>query len=188
MRAPELRIPDDGGAGPTIEEAVRLGIDLELIRNTAPFNTYGFPTISIPCGFTKSGPPIGLQISGPHFGEAEVLALAHAYEQATDWHTRRPRPSVTCSWFPQRIRQVNIEPSRAQDLPNGILPDARCDPTSLIGDLVSCSGDDCTSRPEGLRVDFVERVARLVMDLSILRGVHPQLQRGDAFEQEWTFI
>jgi aspartyl-tRNA(Asn)/glutamyl-tRNA(Gln) amidotransferase subunit A len=75
---------------PTIEEAVRLGIELELIRNTTPFNVYGLPTISIPCGFTSSGLPIGMQISGPRFGEGNVLALAHAYEQATDWHTRRP--------------------------------------------------------------------------------------------------
>jgi aspartyl-tRNA(Asn)/glutamyl-tRNA(Gln) amidotransferase subunit A len=75
---------------PTIEEAVRLGIELELIRNTVPFNIYGLPTISIPCGFTSSGLPIGMQISGPRLGEAKVLALAHAYEQATDWHTRRP--------------------------------------------------------------------------------------------------
>jgi aspartyl-tRNA(Asn)/glutamyl-tRNA(Gln) amidotransferase subunit A len=75
---------------PTIEEAVRLGIEVELIRNTAPFNIYGLPTISIPCGYTRSGLPIGMQISGPRLGEAKVLALAHAYEQATDWHTRRP--------------------------------------------------------------------------------------------------
>jgi aspartyl-tRNA(Asn)/glutamyl-tRNA(Gln) amidotransferase subunit A len=75
---------------PTIEEAVRLGIDLELIRNTAPFNAYGLPTISVPCGFTSSGLPIGMQISAPRFGESKMMALAHAYEQATDWHTRRP--------------------------------------------------------------------------------------------------
>jgi aspartyl-tRNA(Asn)/glutamyl-tRNA(Gln) amidotransferase subunit A len=75
---------------PTIEDAVRLGIELEMIRNTAPFNVYGLPTISIPCGFISSGLPIGMQISGPRFGETKVLALAHAYEQATDWHTRRP--------------------------------------------------------------------------------------------------
>jgi aspartyl-tRNA(Asn)/glutamyl-tRNA(Gln) amidotransferase subunit A len=75
---------------PTIEEALRLGIELELIRNTTPFNVYGLPTISIPCGFMRSGLPIGMQITGPRFGEARVLALAHAYEQATDWHTRRP--------------------------------------------------------------------------------------------------
>ena len=75
---------------PTIEEAVRLNIELEMNRNTAPFNVYGLPTISIPCGFMSSGLPIGMQISGPRFGEGKVLALAHAYEQATDWHTRRP--------------------------------------------------------------------------------------------------
>jgi aspartyl-tRNA(Asn)/glutamyl-tRNA(Gln) amidotransferase subunit A len=58
--------------------------------NTAAFDIYGLPTISVPCGFTASGLPIGLQISGNHFSEATVLALAHAYEQATTWHTRRP--------------------------------------------------------------------------------------------------
>ena len=74
----------------TIEEAVRLGIELEMNRNTTAFNVYGLPTLSIPCGFTNSGLPIGMQITGPPFGEARVLALAHAYEQATDWHARRP--------------------------------------------------------------------------------------------------
>jgi aspartyl-tRNA(Asn)/glutamyl-tRNA(Gln) amidotransferase subunit A len=59
-------------------------------ENTRPFDVYGLPTISVPCGFTRSGLPIGLQISGPHFGESSVLALAHAYEQATEWHKRRP--------------------------------------------------------------------------------------------------
>jgi len=58
--------------------------------NTAAFDLYGLPTISVPCGFSQSGLPIGLQISGNHFSESTVLALAHAYEQATDWHKRRP--------------------------------------------------------------------------------------------------
>jgi aspartyl-tRNA(Asn)/glutamyl-tRNA(Gln) amidotransferase subunit A len=58
--------------------------------NTAAFDIYGLPTISVPCGFTASGLPIGLQISGNHLSESTVLALAHAYEQATEWHTRRP--------------------------------------------------------------------------------------------------
>jgi aspartyl-tRNA(Asn)/glutamyl-tRNA(Gln) amidotransferase subunit A len=60
------------------------------VRNTAPFNIYGIPTISVPCGFSASGLPIGLQISGPRLDEVSVLALAHAYEQATEWHKRRP--------------------------------------------------------------------------------------------------
>jgi aspartyl-tRNA(Asn)/glutamyl-tRNA(Gln) amidotransferase subunit A len=85
-----LVTPTTSVSPPTIEEAVHLGIEVELNRNTAPFNVYGLPTISIPCGTTSSGLPIGMQISGPRFGEAKVLALAHAYEEATDWHTERP--------------------------------------------------------------------------------------------------
>jgi aspartyl-tRNA(Asn)/glutamyl-tRNA(Gln) amidotransferase subunit A len=61
------------------------------IQNTSPFNVYGWPTISVPCGFTASGLPIGLQISGPREGDAVVLQVAHAYEQATSWHGRRPK-------------------------------------------------------------------------------------------------
>ena len=60
------------------------------IRNTSPFDVYGWPTISIPCGFTVSGLPIGLQVSGPVGSDAVVLQVAHAYEQATAWHTKRP--------------------------------------------------------------------------------------------------
>jgi aspartyl-tRNA(Asn)/glutamyl-tRNA(Gln) amidotransferase subunit A len=60
------------------------------IRNTSPFNVYGWPTISVPCGFTSSGLPIGLQISAASGRDALVLQLAHAYEQATEWHRRRP--------------------------------------------------------------------------------------------------
>ena len=58
-------------------------------RNNSPFNVYGSPAISVPCGFTTGGLPIGLQIVGKHGSEATVLQLAHAYEQATDWHKRR---------------------------------------------------------------------------------------------------
>jgi len=60
------------------------------IQNTSPFNVYGWPSISVPCGFTRSGLPIGLQISGPLGADALVLQVAHAYEQATDWHKRKP--------------------------------------------------------------------------------------------------
>jgi aspartyl-tRNA(Asn)/glutamyl-tRNA(Gln) amidotransferase subunit A len=59
-------------------------------RNTSYFSYYGLPAISVPCGFTASGLPIGLQISGAPFAERNVLALAHAYEQATEWHKRKP--------------------------------------------------------------------------------------------------
>jgi aspartyl-tRNA(Asn)/glutamyl-tRNA(Gln) amidotransferase subunit A len=59
-------------------------------RNTSPFDAFGIPTISIPCGFTGEGLPIGLQIAGAPWAEPAVLALAHAYELETDWHKRRP--------------------------------------------------------------------------------------------------
>jgi aspartyl-tRNA(Asn)/glutamyl-tRNA(Gln) amidotransferase subunit A len=60
------------------------------LENTGQFNIYGIPAISVPCGFTSTGLPIGLMISGPRFSEGKVLALAHAYERATEWHKRKP--------------------------------------------------------------------------------------------------
>jgi aspartyl-tRNA(Asn)/glutamyl-tRNA(Gln) amidotransferase subunit A len=74
----------------TIEDALRDPRAFTFIRNTLPFNAYGIPTISVPCGFSSAGLPIGLQIAGPRLGESRVLALAHAYEQATEWHRREP--------------------------------------------------------------------------------------------------
>ena len=59
-------------------------------RNLNSFNVYGLPAISVPCGFTKGGLPIGLQIIGPPWSEENVLRLAHSYEQATRWHLRQP--------------------------------------------------------------------------------------------------
>lgn len=61
-----------------------------VTSNCSPFNIFGLPSISLPCGFSKSGLPIGLMISGPKFSEGKVLALAQAYEQATQWHLRKP--------------------------------------------------------------------------------------------------
>jgi Asp-tRNA(Asn)/Glu-tRNA(Gln) amidotransferase A subunit family amidase len=62
--------------------------ELKLLRNTRPFNIWGLPAISVPCGFTQSGLPLGVQIAGPHWREDLVLRLAYAYEQATAWHKR----------------------------------------------------------------------------------------------------
>lgn len=62
------------------------------LRNTRPFNAYGFPTLSIPCGFTRAGLPIGLQIAGPNFREGSLLLFAYAFEQATPQHKRSPGP------------------------------------------------------------------------------------------------
>lgn len=63
--------------------------ELLLLRNTRPFNVWGFPAISLPCGFTENGLPIGLQISGPPHSEPLILGLAAAFESATQWHLRR---------------------------------------------------------------------------------------------------
>lgn len=61
------------------------------LRNSMPFNFFGIPSASIPCGFTDGGLPVGLQISAP--AEARVLSLAHAYESVTEW-TRRVPPGI----------------------------------------------------------------------------------------------
>jgi aspartyl-tRNA(Asn)/glutamyl-tRNA(Gln) amidotransferase subunit A len=67
--------------------------ELLTLRNTRPFNMLGLPTVSVPCGFTRADLPIGMQITGPPGGEATVLRLAYAYEQATEWHKRKPNLS-----------------------------------------------------------------------------------------------
>lgn len=64
--------------------------EIVMLRNTRPFNVWGIPAISVPCGFTKTGLPIGLQISAARWREAMILQLAYAYEQATEWHRRTP--------------------------------------------------------------------------------------------------
>ena len=61
-----------------------------LTQYTRPYNISGTPAISVPCGFSQAGMPIGLQLAGRAFDEVAVLRAAHAYEQATGWHTRRP--------------------------------------------------------------------------------------------------
>ncbi len=69
--------------------------ELKLLRNTRPFNVWGLPAISVPCGFTQSGLPIGLQIAGPHWREDLVLRLAYTYERATAWHKRQCSPRAS---------------------------------------------------------------------------------------------
>ena len=56
-------------------------------------NVFGIPAISFPCGFSSSRLPIGLQLYGRPFQEGRLFSLVHAYQQATDWHTRRPEPA-----------------------------------------------------------------------------------------------
>jgi len=63
---------------------------LVYLRNTAPWNLYGLPTAAIPCGFGKSGLPIGLQITGPPDADAAVLSAAAAFQAETGFHSKRP--------------------------------------------------------------------------------------------------
>jgi aspartyl-tRNA(Asn)/glutamyl-tRNA(Gln) amidotransferase subunit A len=67
-----------------------VGVVGALTQYTRQYNINGFPAISVPCGFSDENMPIGLQLAGKPFDELTVLRAAHAYEQATDWHTRRP--------------------------------------------------------------------------------------------------
>ena len=70
------------------------GIEMDLRTGvtwyTQPFNLTGFPAISVPCGFTSAGLPIGFQLVAKPFAESMLLRLAHAYEQSTEWHKRAP--------------------------------------------------------------------------------------------------
>jgi aspartyl-tRNA(Asn)/glutamyl-tRNA(Gln) amidotransferase subunit A len=86
---PAPKIPASAGIGSKAEaKAVFFG----RRSFTNPGNLAGVPALSVPCGFTSTTPelPIGLQIMGRPFDEATVLKVAHAYEQGSSWHTRRP--------------------------------------------------------------------------------------------------
>jgi aspartyl-tRNA(Asn)/glutamyl-tRNA(Gln) amidotransferase subunit A len=85
---PTMPIPAPAIAHLKRDPAALRPAELALLRNTRPFNVWGLPAISVPCGFTKGGLPIGLQIAGPYWREDLVLQLAHAYERRTEWHTR----------------------------------------------------------------------------------------------------
>lgn len=58
---------------------------------TTPENPVGIPALALPCGFSSSGLPIGMQIVGKMFAEDELLAFGHQYQQETSWHTRSPK-------------------------------------------------------------------------------------------------
>jgi aspartyl-tRNA(Asn)/glutamyl-tRNA(Gln) amidotransferase subunit A len=74
-------------AGAADEVVARMG---RFSRLTRPFNGLGLPVLALPCGFSVDGRPLALQIVGRPFDEATVLRVGHAYEQATEWHLRRP--------------------------------------------------------------------------------------------------
>jgi aspartyl-tRNA(Asn)/glutamyl-tRNA(Gln) amidotransferase subunit A len=85
-----LLLPTTPIPAPTFEGRDAVEEAKRLTRFTAPFNLTGLPAISLPCGFTKQGLPIGMQLVTKHWAEARILMAAHAYEQATEWHKRVP--------------------------------------------------------------------------------------------------
>ena len=71
-----------------MQEALK---DLEsFLGYTAPYNLAGVPSITFPCGIAEVGMPIGVQLIGTHLSEPTLLRAAHAFQQVTDWHLRRP--------------------------------------------------------------------------------------------------
>jgi len=91
LAGPTVPIPAcEFGTGEVQIKNARSGVISALTQFTRPYNLNGFPAITVPCGFSGSGLPIGFQLAGKPFDEATVLRAAFAYEQATEWHRRRP--------------------------------------------------------------------------------------------------
>jgi isopentenyl diphosphate isomerase/L-lactate dehydrogenase-like FMN-dependent dehydrogenase len=78
------------GAKHTVIDGQKFDVLTAFTHFSRVFNLTGSPSVSVPCGFTSNGLPIGLQLVGALFDGRTVLRAAHAYEQATDWHKRRP--------------------------------------------------------------------------------------------------
>ena len=85
---PNVRVPPGplGGGTPT---GSAMGMATE-VSYTRPFNLTGKPSLSVPCGLSPEGLPVGLQVSGRSHEDATVLRVAHAFQQATSWHTMHP--------------------------------------------------------------------------------------------------
>jgi aspartyl-tRNA(Asn)/glutamyl-tRNA(Gln) amidotransferase subunit A len=84
-----LILPTTPISAPVLEGEDALERARQLTRFTSPFNLTGLPALTVPCGFTKDGLPIGLQFVSRAWNEAGVLRAGFAFQQATDWHTRR---------------------------------------------------------------------------------------------------
>ena len=84
-----LAIPTSTVAAAPIAEQPH-GHTVERRKNACIFNFTGQPAISVPCGFTAAGLPVGMMLVGAMFADATVFRFAHAFEEATSWHTRHP--------------------------------------------------------------------------------------------------
>jgi amidase len=93
-----LLVPAQSLASPTTAQMAGLGEDVEtlsaLVRYTMPFDMTGSPTITLPCGFTDAGTPLGFQFVGRHLEEEMLVRAGYAWQTATDWHRRHPTLSA----------------------------------------------------------------------------------------------
>jgi aspartyl-tRNA(Asn)/glutamyl-tRNA(Gln) amidotransferase subunit A len=93
-----LLLPVIGIPTPTIEETAYAGaadqpqIVERITRFTRWVNYLGLPALAVPCGFSGSGMPVGMQLVGRPYSERTLLRVGYAYERASDWHARRPAP------------------------------------------------------------------------------------------------
>jgi aspartyl-tRNA(Asn)/glutamyl-tRNA(Gln) amidotransferase subunit A len=86
-----LILPTTPITAPVLEGENAIERARQLTRFTAPFNLTGLPALSVPCGFTDEGLPIGLQIVSRAWNEAGVLRAGYAFQEATEWHKRKPQ-------------------------------------------------------------------------------------------------
>lgn len=89
-----LLVPAQPIASPTVAEMATLGSDPNafevLVKFTAPFNTTGSPTITLPAGFTRQGTPVAVQLVARHLDESLLVRAGRAFQRETDWHRRHP--------------------------------------------------------------------------------------------------
>ena len=116
---------------------------------TSPFNLSGHPAISIPCGFTRRGLPIGLQLVGRPFDEPALLRLAEAYERATEWHRCRPAEPTS----PAPDKTGTTEPGRSrQDAPGWVAEHLARQGLHLADEDVDAIWQQCQSIRDALGV------------------------------------
>lgn len=92
-RVDALVFPGHAAPAQRFEEISTREVMAPGARYTSPWNLLGLPALVVPCGFSRAGLPLALQIVGRPFDEPTVLRIARAWERATDWHTRRPDPA-----------------------------------------------------------------------------------------------
>ena len=109
MALPTTRLGPRTIAEELVREETPSPLEPEISFNSIAFNLYGIPALTVPCGFTSTGLPVGLMIAGPRFSEAQVLALGNAFEKASPFHNARP-PITPASIAPPITRPTSRSP------------------------------------------------------------------------------